>query len=114
MTTTISQSESTLASAIRIDGRRFYNIVGQICEISERNYTRVEYYGQCFEAISQYLGAMVGVLNLRQGARTLERTYSVNASLTQKWVDAIDPLVLQSQTDETALSRVFAAREARS
>lgn len=108
-TTDTTRSENTFENAdcIRIDGKSFYDLVGQICEISERQLNRNDYFGQCFESISEHFNASVGVMNIRQGARTIERTFSVDEALTKKWIQEIDPLLLRSQTDNTSLSKIY-------
>lgn len=107
MITQAPQPETAQANAIRIDGRRFYAVVADLCELSDRGLTRVDYFGQSLEIIAAYFGASVGLLNLRLGPRTLERVYSVDDNLTEGWTTAIDPLVLRAQTDETALARLY-------
>ena len=110
MHTTLDQPEVASAQPLRIDGRKFYSVLADLCEIADRNLKRSDYFGRCFEAICGYLDASVGLLNLRLGARTLERSYSVDEKLSQGWADAIDTLVLQAQTDEMALARLYRNR----
>ncbi len=107
MTTLTSPPEPFLKPSCRIDGRQFYDVVAELCEISERSSSRVEYFGRCFESLSKYLGAVVAVLNLRQGSRTLERTFSTDEQLATNWDATIDSLVLQAQTDEQAMTRFY-------
>lgn len=111
MTSPSTQSETTLAGAIRIDGRQFYDIVGRLCELSEFHLSRSEYYGRSFQALSEYLGATVGMLNLRLGPRTLERMYSVDETIANQWLETIDSLALQSQSEATPLTRVYRDRD---
>lgn len=109
------ESESNVASSatvddvapIRIDGRKFYDVVAELCEIGKIGLTRVDYYSRCFERVAGHFSAAVGTLNLRQGARTLERTFSTNDQLTANWSETIDELVLRVQTDEIGFTRFY-------
>ena len=99
--------DSVAEPTIRIDGQRFYDVVVDLCEISELGLTRVDYFGRCFETLAKFFNATVGILNLRQGARTLERTFATDPQLAASWHDSIDALVLRTQTDEAGISRFF-------
>ena len=99
-----------MAPPLRVDGRRFYQVVSHLCEISERQWKRTDYFSRCFEVIAEYLEASVGMLNLRLGARTLERVYSTEETFTDQWTKIIDPLLLRAQTDEEALTKPFRNR----
>lgn len=111
MNQTPTQSEDRTIP-IRIDGRQFYDGIAQLCEIAEQNLTRAEYFGRCFEVIGKQLDASLGLMNLRIGPKTIERTFKGDDESSDNWpgdnwLDAIDNLVLRAQTDETALIKTY-------
>ena len=107
MTNTFLDSETQSPSAIRIDGRRFYDVVGELCEVVDGCRNRSEYFRRCFDIICRYFDAEIGVLNLRLGARTLEQGFSKLDNPDPKWLQVADSLVLRAQTDETALVKLY-------
>ncbi len=100
-------TKNQATATIRIDGKAFYNAVARLCEIADANLERTEYFVRCFKAIAKHFGTSVGVLNLRLGARTIERRFSIDEALTNQWVEEVDPLVLRAQTDQTTLTQVY-------
>jgi len=104
------ESPTPAPVSILIDGRRFYDIVGELCELAEQTLQRADYYSRCFNALCKHLNASAGVFNVRLGPRTLERSFTANDTHTELWLEAIDSLVLRAQTDETAMATVYTSK----
>ena len=99
--------ETQLTENTTIDGNRFYEVVGELCDISEQVSRRSDYFSSCFEVLGQYLGAGAGILNVRVGPRTLERSYEKVAGSFESWQMELDSLLLRVQTDDVSLIQEF-------
>jgi len=94
-------------STLEVDGIEFYQAVAELCGWSDSNLKRSDYFNRCFVSICKFLQAEVALFNVRQGARTLERTYSNLPGSDNPWAEKLDQLVLRAQTDEAPVSRQF-------
>lgn len=92
---------------LAIDGQRFVDLAEKLCEISDKQLQRGEYYDICFNSLCESFNAHMGILNVRLGPRTLERQFCSDDTESERWLDVVDNLVLRAQTDETALVRVY-------
>ena len=92
---------------ISVDGKAFYDVVGQLCTIADSNLRRSDYFDRCLEILAEYFSARTAILNVRLGARTLERSYEQSTGALDHWHNDIDSLLLRAQSNESALIQKF-------
>lgn len=104
--TTIELEEVTTSPNV-VDGSKFQDIVADLCSASDQISERADYYAKCFELMSEHFNVGVGILNLRIGARTLERSFTGKVGLANDWSEILDRLILRVQTDADVLLQEF-------
>ena len=92
---------------IVVDGQRFYDVVEQLNEIADTQLRRSDYFSRCFEIVGDFFGAAAGILNVRMGARSIERSFEKHDGCLGQWHNDLDSLVLRAQSNETSLLQKY-------
>ena len=93
--------------SLAIDGRQFYEVVADLCLVADTSQRRSDYFSKCFELVAEFFQSSTGMLNLRCGARTLERSYEQRDGFLSQWHDDLDSLILRVQSNEAALLQKY-------
>ena len=94
---------------VRIDGRLLADLVNKICEAHENELERSVYFRRCFELVCVHFEAVAGIINVRQGGRTMEQKFRSD-DVSSSWLAEADAIVLRTQTDNASLTRAFKDR----
>ena len=104
---TILTEPATEHPPIVVDGDRFYGVVADLCELADSCANKVDYFSRCLVELCEYFRVGVGALNLRMGARTLERSYCRDDVHADTWLERIDTFVLRTQSEESSLIEAY-------
>lgn len=97
----------TKPDSLAIDGSQFYEVVADLCLVADTPLRRSDYFSKCFEIVSDFFQATAGIMNVRCGARTLERSCEKRDGLLGQWHNDLDSLILRVQSNEAALLQKY-------
>ena len=103
----MSVTPTKTRESLAIDGSQFYEVVADLCLIADSNLRRSDYFSNCFEVVGEFFQAITGILNIRIGPRTLERSYEKRDGFLSQWHEDLDSLILRVQSNEAALLQKY-------
>ena len=106
-------AEKQNENQIVVDGSQFDDVVGRLCEVADTHPRRSDYFSRCFEILSEFFGAATGILNVRMGARSIERSFEKHEGCLSQWHSDLDSLVLRAQSNETSLLQKYSDQSGR-
>lgn len=104
---TASENQTPTPTAIRPAAET----VSRIAELSKSASSATDYYRRAFHIVAEHFGSPYAEINVRIGAGSVEETHRAGTVDPTAWIDLIDALLLECESESKSASKVFRSAE---
>lgn len=91
--------------------RRASDTISKLQELGKIATSTSDYYRKSFHVVASHFGTPYGEINVRVGASSVEETYRSNDLDPTEWLDIIDALLLECESEAHPVSKVFRGKD---
>lgn len=81
--------------------------IARLSNVSKKAGTAQEYYRHAFHVLAEHFGSPYSEINVRIGASSVEETHRNPSADPSAWLDIIDALLLECESESQAITKVF-------